>query len=383
MDNYITKAKQILHAVKYEYDVADVDAKKLAENMESLAKRGLCKFNDRLLDVKSNVNVLGATITEHNFAVMLISILDPTTTIEYEPDGFNSPPDFKFEIEGVTCCIQVKRLSMLKRENIQRNLIKRIAKNAKQVEVGKYFTCMLADGFNEACLDALMDFIRENAKHAPEGKAFVFKGACGEMAEIKFWLPSEKTLSELTFCCAGDLDSVDITGLDVNQMRESFTKAAKPFKKNTNDQNINLIAVEADAKDDIDICDALFGSEYEWAAGDKESWARKSDGLFKVADFSKRVSGVIVMKRMEKRVERIADLSPEDVVRQLSPQEKAISAELTPCEIKQALEWTSPGLFTDYSRILYVNNKQTHLLKSIVRHFGFNKIVCHEMRPLF
>lgn len=82
------------------------------------------------------------------------------------------------------------------------------------------------------------------------------------------------------------------------------------------------IAVEADNKEDIDICDALFGTEYEIIDRDKQSWSREGDGLFSKPDFSKKVAGVIAIKRKREQVEEISSLSPEEVVSRLSPKKR-------------------------------------------------------------
>ncbi len=64
--------------------------------------------------------------------------------------------------------------------------------------------------------------------------------------------------------------------------------------------------MEADNKEDIDICDALFGTEYdEFRSDGYLGWNRKDDGLFRESDFSKKVAGVIAIKRKKERVKEI------------------------------------------------------------------------------
>jgi len=60
--------------------------------------------------------------------------------------------------------------------------------------------------------------------------------------------------------------------------------------------------MDADHKTDIDLCDAIFGTEFEKFCGSKHTWSRGNDGFFNLPDFSKKVAGVIVMKRKEEKL---------------------------------------------------------------------------------
>lgn len=223
-----------------------------------------------------------------------------------------------------------------------------------------------------------MTFIKDKAASAVEGEGFLFEGKNNQKAEIKFW-PAEKiALSELTLGNAGDLEILEITGLAKDQIKQSLHNAVGAFTWETDQRNINLIVMEADNKEDIDICDALFGTEYE---KNSHSWSRKDDGVFGESDFSKKVAGIIAIKRRRERDEEISSLSPEEVVSRLSPKEKEISCGLTPEEIKEALECRNPGPIADYSLILYMNTGFKHLLEDIKKLLSFEKIVYYNMRP--
>lgn len=113
----------------------------------------------------------------------------------------------------------------------------------------------------------------------------------------------------------------------------------------------------------------------------KQSWSRKEDGFFTDSNVSKKVAAVIAIKRKRERDEEISVLTPEEVVGQLSPQEKEISNNMTPDEIKKALEWKSPEPVADYSLILYMNNGYKHLLENIKGLLSFDKVVYYNMRP--
>lgn len=376
MKDYIDIARRIFDGIRY--DASDEDVKRLADNMILLEKRGLGKLNKRLID---SIRGVWATIAEHNFAVILASKLFSTIPINYEPDGLQRPIDFKVEIGGITYWIQMKDLSKLARENMQEKIIQKIKEAAKQIRVSKFYSCTLSDDFNKDCLSELIKFINDKAVSASEEENFLFTGKNNEKAEVKFWSPGKVALSELTLGDAGDLEILNITGLARDQIKGSLHKAVEAFNWYVDQRNINLIVMEADNKEDIDICDAVFGTEYELFAGDKCSWCRKNDGLFKNSDFSAKVAGVIAMKRKREWVEEISTLSPEEVVSRLSLQEKEIFDNMTPEEIKNALEWKSPGPIADYSLILYLNDEFKHLLENIKGLLSFDKVVYYNMRP--
>ncbi|HET6516537.1 MAG TPA: hypothetical protein VFG09_15395 [Thermodesulfovibrionales bacterium] len=141
--------------------------------------------------------------------------------------------------------------------------------------------------------------------------------------------------------------------------------------------------MEADNRYDIDICDALFGTEYEMFNSMKGhlGWSRNKDGLFSETDFSRKVAGVVAIKRKLERVEEVSFLSSDEIVGRLSPQEKEISEGMSPEAIKKALEWKRPGPIADYSLILYMNSSLKHLVEEIENLLGFDRITYYNMRP--
>ncbi|HVN97278.1 MAG TPA: hypothetical protein VMT62_12690 [Syntrophorhabdaceae bacterium] len=275
----------------------------------------------------------------------------------------------------------MKDLSKLARENKQEKMIQKIKETAKQIKVGKFYSCILSDEFAEDGLTKLMKFISDKAASAPEGESFFFVGEDNQKAEVKFWAPGKIELSHLTLGYAGDLGVVNITGLARDQIRGSLRKAVGAFEWGADERNINLIVMEADNKEDIDICDAVFGTEYDFLAEHKHCWSRKNDGLFCDSDFSAKVAGVIAIKRKREWVKEISALSPQEVVSRLTPEEKEISDGMTPEEIKKALEWKNPGPVADYSRVLYVNDRFQHLLEHIKRLLRLDGTIYYNVRP--
>ncbi len=381
MEDYLEIARRIFEVTKYK--ASDEDVRRLADNMALLKKRGLNELNKRLIDARKHNKIFEA-IAEHNFAVILLSQHSSTIPISYEPkiEGQQRPPDFKVDMGDITYWIQMKDLSKLKRENRQDKIIQKIETTAKAIKVGKFFSCMLSDDFKEGCLLKLIDFIRDKA-YAAEEEKFLFIGENNQRAEIEFWSPRKISLSELTLGYAGDLEIVEITGQTKEQIKQSLHNAVGAFTWETDQRNINLIVMEADNKEDIDICDALFGTEYEILHENSHSWSRKDDGVFDTPDFSKKVAVVIAIKRKRERVEGISSLSPEEVVSRLSPKESEFAkyCGMTPEAIKEALAWKYPGPIADYSLIFYMNTGFKHLLEDIKRLLTFDKVVDYSMRP--
>ncbi len=368
MEDYLNIARKIFVGTRYE--ASEEDLKRLADNMALLEKRGLSKLNQRLINSGRGV---WATIAEHNFAVILVSQHSSTIPISYEPDiESRRPPDFEVKVENITYWIQMKDLSKLERENRQDKLIQKTKEKVKEIKVGKFFSCMLSDDFEEGCLPELVDFIKNKTVSAAEDESFFFTGKNNQKAEIKFWSAGKIALSELTLGYTCDLEMLEITGLAREQIKQSLLNAVGAFDWEVDQRNINLIVMEADNKEDIDICDALFGSEYEITSNDSQSWSREDDGLFGDSDFSKKVAGVIVMKRKPKKM----ILSPEE--------ERIVEGFAKECNItseryKKQIESKRP--VTDYCLILYMNNMFKHLLDDIKKLLSFDIVVYYNMRP--
>ena len=374
MEDYLNILRKIFAGIISE--ASEEDITRLADNMALLEKRGLGKLNKRLRNSKRTREVL-ATIAEHNFAEILASHHSPTIPISYEPDiGLKRPPDFKLEIGEVTYWIQMKDLSKLERENRQDNMIKQIKREVSEIKVGKFFGCLLSDNFKESCLPELINFIKDKAVSAVEGDSLIFTGKNNQKAEIEFWSAGKITLSELTLGVAGDLEIIEMPGLAREQIKQSLLNAVGAFDWEADRRNINLIVIEADSKEDIDIYDALFGTEYEIIGKDNHSWSRKDDGLFGKPDFSKHVAGVIAIKKRRERVN-------ENEIFPLSADAAKFAeyCNMTQEQIIETLKWKNPGPIADYSMILYMNSKFQHLLEDIKRLLSFDEVVYHNMRP--
>ncbi len=334
------------------------DISRLASNMALLESRGLTKLNKRLIDSQRE-GVIWATIAEHNFAVILVSHHPLTTPINYEPDiGLQCPPDFKVDIDGSTYWIQMKDLSLLERENRQNKIIRKIKDAAKAIPLGKCFACTLSDGFKEDRIPELIEFIKSKVSTAAEQGSMIFDADGNQRAEIRFWLAEKSRVSNLTMVYAGDFEAANLTGLDTGQMRQSLRRAAEAFEWKTDQKNINLVVMEADGKDDIDICDAFFGTEYDELSEGQPRWDRQNDGLFKESELARKVAGIISLKRKPE----LCELSVQS-----TSGKKALTKKCVP--------------ISDYHRILYINDKFTHLVDKIQSLIRIDLVVDHNLRP--
>lgn len=334
--DYLSDARRIFCGSRYQ--VTEEDMKKLAENMALLEKRKLGKLNERL---KDNPRGVLATIAEHNFAVTLVSQHSSEIPICYETSEKQRPPDFKIKIGKITYWIQMKDLSKPERENKQDKLIQGIEKKAEEIKIGRFFSCMISDDFKESCLPELIKFIKDKAASASEEESLHFTGRDDQRAEIEFLSPQNNKLSQLTLGEAGDLKMVETTEQTKCQIKQSLLNAAKAFDWDVDEKNINLICMEADDEMDLDICDALYGTEFPGIRKgcSRPTWGRKDDGLFRNSDSLRKTVGVIAIKRKKRK------------------------------------------LISDYNVFLYMNNSFRSRLEDVKKLLTFDKVVWCNMRP--
>jgi hypothetical protein len=282
------------------YDATDEDIRDLSKNIILLEQRGLTELNRRLIDCRTSV---WDTLVEHNFAVSIVSLFDPSVSISYEPTGgVQRPPDFKITKNAITYWIQIKNLSRLERENRQAKIFEEIERTISAISIGKFLSCKLAEGFSRSDIPALIAYISKVAKTAPEGEEFIFGNEISPKAKLEFWLPNKISLSHLSLGVSGDIDMVDQTGLAKEQIKQSVRNATGAFDWSANEQTINLVAMDSELQKDIDICDAVFGAEFERLRAGHRSWGRKPSGLFEEHPFNERLVGVIALRRKEKGV---------------------------------------------------------------------------------
>ncbi len=327
-------SKKIFEGTKYH--ASDEEIAKLAANIALLRKRGLERLNCRLMDGGRKV---WDTFSEHNFATTLLRYHSEEYPINYEPSEFQRPPDFKVFIGGVSYWIQMKRSSKLEEENRHDKLVAEIRRGCENIKVSKFFGLDLSEDFKKDDIKGLLSFMEEHASSSNEDIEFCFPDAESQKAAVKFWIPPKTNLAHLTLGFDGGMGIVNVTGLAEAQIKNSFIKAASAFEWDMDLHNINLIAIDLQEKDDIDICDAIFGTEFDFFQGDHHRWSRKNDGFFHNSDFQSKVAGIIGVRRKEQ----------------------------------------SP--VTDYNLMLFVNDNFKDRLEDMNKLLPFSKIIYHHMRP--
>lgn len=316
------------------YKPSDQEVGRLANNITLLRKRGLENLNFRL--IKSGRKVWD-TFPEHNFAAMLCSQHKEKSLITYEPSELQRPPDFKIVIDKVTYWIQIKRFSDLERENRQGKIIENIQRGCKDIKSNMFFDLDLSEDFKEEDVSGLLNFFAKEVKKA--NVELYFPNATCPKAIVKFWQSSNITLTNLSLGSYGDMDIVDTTGQDKLQIRSSLLNATGAFTWDVDHCNLNFIAVDMRQKIDIDICDAVFGTEFDYFQESRHCWHRSKDGCFHQQNFSNKIAGIIAMKR----------------------------------KVDEPV--------SDYNLMLLVNESFKDHIENMKKLIPFNKIIYQNMRP--
>jgi hypothetical protein len=320
------------------YEATDEDIRGLSRNIILLEQRGLTELNRRLIDCRTSV---WDTLVEHNFAVSVVSLLDPNVSICYEPtEGLKRPPDFKITKNANTYWIQIKNLSRLERENRQAKIIEEIGRKISAIKIGKILGCKLAEDFSPSDIADLIAYISEVATTAHESEELIFPNEMSPKAKLEFWHPKEISLSHLSLGVSGDIDMVEQTGLAKEQIKKSVRNATGAFDWSANEKTINLVAMDSEDQKDRNICEAVFGTEFERLRAGHHSWGRKPDGLFEEHPFNERLVGVIALRRKDKGV----------------PVSK-------------------------YRMLFFLNENFENCMENVTSLFSFENIIKHNMRP--
>lgn len=296
--NSLIVSRKIFEGTRYK--ATDEDISDLSRNIILLEQRGLTELNRRLIDCRTSV---WDTLVEHNFAVSMVSLLDPNVSICYEPkEGLKRPPDFKITKNAITYWIQIKNLSRLEKENRQAKIIEEIKRHISAIPIGKILSCKLAEEFSPSDIADLIAYISAVAKTAHESEELIFPNEMSPKAKLEFWNPKGISLSHLSLGVSGDIDMVEQTGLAKEQIKKSVRNATGAFDWSANKKTINLVAMDSESQKDIHICEALFGTEFDGFRAGHLVWGRKPDGLFEEHPFNERLVGVIVLRRKDKGV---------------------------------------------------------------------------------
>jgi len=278
---------------------------KMADDLYILEKR-MVGAKELIRRLKTDEANFVQTCVEVNFARYFIDRF-PDTQIHYEPSSFEgkdlkgNPPDLVFKFDGTLYWIQVKCATEMVRDRVEQKIINRIKK--KNIKIKKIYSfSLIIDEFidenngrdKDNVINELVKFICDTASDNISGKKYIFPpGEAAPKAWVNF-SNRKKALSELTYEVW--YEGTFITGESPKQIQKSLERAVKAFKWDTDENNINLIAIEmkAGTHDLIDAGEAVFGKESIKINKDI-SLIRNRNGFFYQNEYCSKVAGVIIM----------------------------------------------------------------------------------------
>jgi len=275
----------------------------LGKQIALLSEQDMLKLSVTLLNnTRNSLRNFRDFIAEHNFGADLVrKNNNKEYVIEYEPDRFQCPPDFVITRNEVTYFLQMKKLSLSERENRRTKLIQEMKRGFEKIPCCKFISLKFHESFDGADANQLISFLSSTVLALPEGTEYSFPpNGDNPKATYTVYSPNIKSLNHLTIGVTGDLNMVEVTGEAESQVIGSLTKASGAFDWDTDEQRINLVVMEADHYDNIDISQAVFGTEiYLMNPQGKYAWKRGSEGFFSIKEYATKVCGVIAVRRSD------------------------------------------------------------------------------------
>jgi hypothetical protein len=194
----------------------------------------------------------------------------------------------------------MKNLSNLERENRQSKLVDRIRQGVAQIPVGRYLTISIAEDFTEAEGQLLFSQLSEAATTAIDHVDYPFIIGGQQRGSYSLSWPRTAKLEVVTLVASADLEMIDLTGLAPTQIRGSLHKAARAFTWPVTPSVINLIALDCNMHDDIDLCDAIYGTEFDRFGPAGHSWSREPNGFFPADAPMTNVAGILSLRSIDR-----------------------------------------------------------------------------------
>ncbi|WP_372009208.1 hypothetical protein NBRC13296_28545 [Paenibacillus chitinolyticus] len=167
-------------------------------------------------------------------------------------------------------------MSDSERENKQSKLIDSIKRSFEKITVGKFVSLSLSEDFNADDANLFLSFLSESIESLPENTDLQFPPQGSPKIVFALYPPNKIELQHLTVGTSGNLEWIETTGEAQQQVKNSLSKAIGAFLWNSDEKNINIIAMEADRYDDIDISQAVFGTEkFLFYKNGSNAWTRK------------------------------------------------------------------------------------------------------------
>ncbi|WGU93376.1 hypothetical protein QJQ58_23000 [Paenibacillus dendritiformis] len=148
----------------------------LSKQVALLSEHDMSKLSTTLLNnSKNSLRNYRDFIAEHNFGADLARKNSKKEyLIEYEPDCFQSPPDFVITCNGTTYFLQMKKLSLSKRENKRAGLIKGMKRKFEKIPCGKFISLKFDKDFDETDANHLVSFLTDTVLDLSEGTEYTF-----------------------------------------------------------------------------------------------------------------------------------------------------------------------------------------------------------------
>lgn len=298
MDNNqkMKSASEMLIANKMNSDEESIQD--LQDQITFIDTHGLSEMNFHLSSNARKKNTFLAAIAEHNFLTKLIKY-NSDTKVQYEPSECNRPIDFVYKKSNIKYSIQMKSLSISKRDNIQNKLMNYLKKELTHIKINKYITIHNDIRFKKEDMPEFIGYLNSNIFSFKDNEMYSYPSEIDEKLQFSLFPPNNKNLNHLTLGASSDLLMIDITEESSEQIKGNFEKAIGAFEHDNDNQNINLIVTEANEFDEIDFSQAAYGEEIYDFSTDPTSIRRNTDGFFFKEAYSHKIAGIISAHRLD------------------------------------------------------------------------------------
>ena len=280
------------------------DIEKLASNMALLQEYNLSQMNARLME-QNKIPKFLEMLTEINFTAGLLktnkNIFKDNIFYEKERELKNLRPiDLEVSLGSKTYLIQIKSPSKGKRENKTDKLIEDLRRETAKITTKKFFSVRTSRDFSDK--NSLPKFIKEKANSSVDNVIYNFPSDKNVQVEVEFYFPLNVPLEHLTLGEYGDLTANEVTGERTVQLKHALKNASGAFDNKTNSKVLNIVVMEVPKGDEIDFCNAIFGTEYyiDDSSSANVKWERHNDGFFKNDECGSKIFGVITLTKKER-----------------------------------------------------------------------------------
>lgn len=177
-------------------------------------------------------------------------------------------------------------------------ILKLLQKRASEIKINKFYTLSLAESVSFADIEGFINNLEESAKEDIDEEVFYYPNKDNIKIEYRFWKPNKSYFGCLTLGSTMGLNARCISSDLEEHLKGCFYKSGKSITWDTNEKAINIIAVEANGYDNIDIGEALFGTEE--VVYPIKRWQKAENGLFNDSEFTNKFAFVLTL-RMEER----------------------------------------------------------------------------------